>query len=106
MDVFVLPSIKEGLGLALLEAMAAARPCIASDIGGIGDIITDGVDGLLVPVANAHAIAEAAVRLFNDGALRKTLSARAEKNVAKGFSLSSMADRILGLYNEVMREKK
>lgn len=106
MDIFVLPSIKEGLGLALLEAMAAARPCIASDIGGISDIIEDGKNGILAPVANSRAIGDAILRLLNDGVLSAGLGLKAREFVKEKFSLDLMSENIGNLYKEVMSGKK
>jgi glycosyltransferase involved in cell wall biosynthesis len=105
-DVFVLPSIKEGLGLALLEAMAASRPCVASDIGGISDIVINGRNGLLAPVANGVAIADTVMNLLNDKALSARLAAEGNKYVKENFSVESMAQKMFKLYNGVVREKK
>ena len=69
MDVFVMPSIKEGLGLALLEAMSAGRPCVASATGGIRDIVQDRVNGMLVPVGDSGAIADAILKILSDSCI-------------------------------------
>ena len=98
MDVFVLPSIKEGLGLALLEAMASGRPCVASDVGGITDIIKDGASGMIVPVANGVAIADAVLKLLGDGSLSSRLAQEGRRSVKEKFSLDDMAAKIVGLY--------
>jgi glycosyltransferase involved in cell wall biosynthesis len=106
MDAFVMPSIKEGLGLALLEAMAAGRPCVASGIGGITDIITDGINGLLVPPANGVAIASAVSRLLDDRALGARLALAGRSFVAQNFSLDAMASGMAEFYRKVINEKK
>ena len=76
-DVFVLPTLKEGFGMVLLEAMAFSLPIIASNIGGIPELIDDGVNGLLISLASPKKIAEAIERVAEDGALRKHLGANA-----------------------------
>ena len=103
MDLFIFPSIKEGLGIALLEALASGRACIASRTGGIEDIITDGVNGLLVDVGDSSGIAGAAIRLLKDDALRRKLSEEARALVRSKFTLSSMADKVSKLYKETVK---
>ncbi len=102
MDVFVFPSIKEGLGLALLEAMAAGKACVASDIGGISDIIKNGENGILVKVGDVRALADSIFRLVVDVGLRTRLGAKARETAVSRFSLETMTDRTLNLYNEVL----
>ena len=91
--VFVCPSLAEGFGIVILEAMAAGCAVVAADTGGIPDIVNDGVDGLLVPVADAHALAAAVIRVLNDSTLRATL-ARAGMVRARGFDWQKLASRI------------
>lgn len=103
MDIFVFPSIKEGLGLSLLEAMASGKACIASDIGGIKDLIKDGSTGLLFPTGNAKILSDSVIRLLGDDGLRKHLGEGARSLAAKGFSLKTMADNVINLYKKVLR---
>lgn len=72
-DCFVLPSLREGFGIAVLEAMAARVPVIASKIGGILDIVSDGRTGLLTEPANSQQIAHALEKIYQDAALRQQL---------------------------------
>lgn len=106
MDVFVFPSVKEGLGIALLEALAAGKACVASDVGGIGDIIKDGVSGLLVPPMSAHAISEAVIKLIGDEEMRKRLGEEGRAVVKKRFSLDVMAEKVIKLYGEAAKSVK
>jgi glycosyltransferase involved in cell wall biosynthesis len=101
MDVFVFPSVKEGLGIALLEAMAAGKACVASDIGGIGDIIKDPSCGLLVPVGDIKAIAGAIITLLDKNILRQNMGEAARKVVRENFSLDVMTDKVIQLYKKV-----
>jgi glycosyltransferase involved in cell wall biosynthesis len=105
MDVFVFPSLKEGLGIALLEALAAGRACVASNIGGIGDIIKDGSNGILVPVGDTKSMAKAVVRLLSDKALRDRMGEDGKALVNKNFSIGSMADKVAALYRRIAAGK-
>ncbi len=102
MDIFVFPSLQEGLGLALLEAMASSRPCAASDTGGIADIITDGENGMLFPAGDAGALADTIVNLLQDEPLRKRLASAARALVSRDFSIEEMAKDVMKLYEEAL----
>jgi len=106
MDVFVFPSIREGLGIALLEAMAAGKACVASDTGGIRDIITGPSCGILVPVGDSKAMAEAVTSLFGDKALRRSMGDSARRLASGNFSLDAMTGKVIELYKEVLHEKE
>lgn len=106
MDVFVLPSIEEGLGLALLEAMSLGRPCVASATGGIVDIINDGVNGILTPVGDSPSIANAVLKILNDKDLSKNISKNSRDFVKSRFSIGTMADNMIDLYERVIRAKR
>ena len=105
MDIFVLPSIEEGLGLSLLEAMSLGRPCIASATGGIKDIVNDQVNGILTPVGDSRAIASAVLKILNDKVLAKNMSDGAKDFVRGKFSIEAMADNMIDLYGRVIRAK-
>lgn len=104
MDVFVFPSVKEGLGIALLEAMAAARACVASRIGGIENIIKDGRTGILTDVGDVDAIAKGILRLLNDEKLRKEMGSSGRKLVKEQFTLDLMAENIAKLYKDIIKQ--
>ena len=102
MYVFVFPSVKEGLGIALLEALAAGKACVASNVGGIGNVIEQNVSGLLVPAGDPGRIAEAVMRLLKDDGLRKTMGDNGRKLIRDRFAIDSMAKSVAELYNEVV----
>jgi len=106
MDIFVLPSIEEGLGLALLEAMSLGRPCVASAAGGIKDIVNDGVNGILTRVGDSASIANAVLKIMNDKDLAKNMSENARSFVRGRFSIGSMADNMIDLYERVVRAQR
>ena len=87
-DLFVMPSITEGLGTSLLDAMACERPIVASRVGGIPEVVVDGETGLLVPPRDADSLAEAIVRLLEDRALAAQLAARRPRPRASSTSPS------------------
>jgi glycosyltransferase involved in cell wall biosynthesis len=96
LDVAVVPSLYEPFGLVALEALACGVPVIASAVGGLKEIITDGQSGLLVPAGDAAALACALCTLLTDESLRARLSAGARLR-AHGFSLQRRADELLEL---------
>lgn len=101
-DIVVLPSLAEGLPLAVLEAMGCGRPVIASSVGGIVDAIDDGVTGLLVPPADAEALALSLLRLLRDGDLADRIGRRAREHAVERFGLSRFAASIRSVYDEFL----
>jgi glycosyltransferase involved in cell wall biosynthesis len=97
-DLFVLPSVSEGLPLALLEAMMARRPIIASAVGEIPVALAGGAAGVLVKPADPPALAAAVARLLTDRHEAERLAAAAEQRAADEYSLSRMVERYSALY--------
>ena len=89
-DLVVQPSHAEGLGLALLEAMATGRPVVGSDIPGINEVITDGTDGILVQAGDVQGLAVVIGRLARDPALARQLADRGLQTVRRRFTLDRM----------------
>jgi glycosyltransferase involved in cell wall biosynthesis len=102
-DLFVMPSITEGLGTSLLDAMACERPIVASRVGGIPEVVVDGVTGLLVPPRDADSLAEALVRLLEDRALAARLAAAGLARVRERFTVDRMVDDTLSTYERLLR---
>ncbi|MFH1996406.1 MAG: glycosyltransferase family 4 protein [Candidatus Omnitrophota bacterium] len=100
-DIFVLPSVSEGLGLSLLEAMAAGTPCVASNVGGVKDIINDTGSGLLVPPEDPGSLSEAIVTMLDDDSLRKRVREGARARVEEKFSIQHAAEKMRSMYEEV-----
>lgn len=100
-DVFVLPSFNEGMGVAILEAMAAAKPVVGTSAGGIPELVADGVTGLLVPPRNAQALASAISRLLSDKDLLTTMGVRGCQRVQTHFTMEQTAKKIDHYYHEL-----
>jgi glycosyltransferase involved in cell wall biosynthesis len=101
-DVFAAPSRNEGMGRALVEAMALGLPVVGAAVGGIPAVVPDGVCGRLVPAADAGALAEALVELAEDAALRAKLGAAAVER-AEAFSTAVADGGMLALYDRLAR---
>lgn len=99
-DVFVFPSLYEGLGIALIEAMAAGCACVASAAGPIPEVITDGEDGILVPPRNTDAIVSAVCRLLDDQQLRERLGTAASMSALSRFQPQQSAATLTRIYRE------
>jgi glycosyltransferase involved in cell wall biosynthesis len=102
-DVFVLSSRYEGLPIALLEAMATGVPSVATRVGGIPEVVTDGVDGLLIEPGEPDEIVKAVDRILGDPALAAQLGANAASRSAE-FDLASAVGRTQAIYDEVLAD--
>jgi glycosyltransferase involved in cell wall biosynthesis len=101
--IFVLPSQFEGLPNVVLEAMACGLPVIATQVGGVPDIIQHRVNGLLIPPGDTDAICAAIRELFDNATLAEELGMRARQTVVAHFSLSAIADRYAELYKTLFQ---
>lgn len=100
-DVFVLPSLSEGLPNALLEAMAASRPVVATSVGGVKDLLRDGENGLVVRPADSEALAAAVLRLASDPELASRLGRSARAAVAGSHSFARQFELLRNVYRGV-----
>ncbi len=97
-DIFVLPSIYEGFGLSLVEAMASGLPCIASSTGGIPDIIDDSHDGFTFPPGDDSTLSQLILKVYPSEAYRKSIGQRARQK-ALNFTLDRMLSKYFQLYD-------
>lgn len=104
-DVFVMPSLDEGLGLSVLEAQASGLPVVASSVGGLKTIIEHGKTGLLVPPGDSEALADAIEDLLNHPQQAAAMGRTARAFVEKNFSSEMMVGKTIGIY-EKLQEKK
>ncbi len=105
LDIFVLPSLREGLGVAALEAMACGLPVVASAIGGLAQTVVDGVTGIQVPVGDARALANAIARLAAEPALRNAMGADGRARVCENYGMDAMARGTLELYRACLHNR-
>ena len=97
LDIFVLPSFSETFGLVVIEAMAMEKPVIATNAGGLPEIITDGKTGLLIEPRNVETVANAIEKILEDEKLRTSLAHAAREDALRRFSMDSCVDALLGL---------
>lgn len=102
-DVFVFPTFVEGLPFSLIEAMAAGLPIVASDIPTIEGMITDDIHGKLVPVRDAHALADAVAELISDVATRRRMGSAGRAKAVETYDRKVFIERIASLYREYGR---
>ncbi|MGH2456417.1 MAG: glycosyltransferase, partial [Candidatus Limnocylindria bacterium] len=100
LDIAVLPSLREAQGISVLEAMARRRAVVASAVGGIPEVVTDGASGLLVPPGEPAALAAALVRLACSPDLRRRMGEAGHATVVERFSIDAQVRRIQALYDE------
>jgi glycosyltransferase involved in cell wall biosynthesis len=105
-DLFVLPSLFEGLPVSVLEAMAAERPVVATAIGGTDEAIASEESGLLVPPKDPAALASAIRRLQADAPFARRLAAAARARVEREFSSEATARHVMRVYDEVLAEAR
>lgn len=102
-DCFALPSLNEGMGRALIEAMAAGLPVMASRVGGIPSVIQDGENGLLVPPGDSRALADALRRLMDDPPWRHDLGDRAARTIGPDYDRAGMVRALEAVYRQGSR---
>jgi glycosyltransferase involved in cell wall biosynthesis len=102
-DIFAVPSLLEGFPMVTLEAMAMAKPIIATGIDGITEQITDGVDGILVPPKDPSALAEAVIRVLNDKERARNMGSSARKKVEEEFSVEKMVAKTEDVYMSLLK---
>jgi glycosyltransferase involved in cell wall biosynthesis len=104
-DIFVLPSLNEGMGRVLVEAMALGKPIVASNIGGIPDLIFHGKNGFLVPPQKPRELAQY-IQLLLEDENKRTKMGQEGKKLSQNFSVEQMVQKIEGLYNHQLKVRK
>jgi len=102
MDVFCLPSLQQGIGTIMLEAMALGRPVIATKVGGVYRVIRDNETGLLIPPSDSARLAERIIELLDDPARARTIGAAAREEVLQEFRVDQMVSQTAAVYREVL----
>lgn len=104
MDIFILPSFFEGFGIAIVEAMAAGRPVVATAVGGVPEIVINGETGLLVEAGDVNGLAKAIETLLDDPDLRRYLGLRGQERARERFSLELAVRRHEELYEALWQK--
>jgi glycosyltransferase involved in cell wall biosynthesis len=104
-DIFVLPSRSEGFSNAIVEAMAASLPVVATNVGGNAEAVIDGVSGFLVPPEDPAALAAAITRLLCDPYRAKAMGLAGRALAAEKFTTEAMMNRITNVYGELISRK-
>lgn len=104
MDVVVMPSHQEGFGLVAVEAMAAGKPVIATPVGGLAELLSDGVEGRFVPSRDPVRLARAMVDLGGDAALRERMAEAGRRRVRQAFTVERMLDAYEALLLRVIEQ--
>lgn len=102
LDVFVLPSLAEGISNTIMEAMACGQPVVATDVGGNSELVVDGETGFLVPRADPGAMAEALQQYVHDADIRHAHGQAARRRAEREFSLDVMVDRYQAVYDTLL----
>jgi len=102
LDVFVQTSLWEGLSLSIMEAMAAGKPVVATNIKGNNELVLDGVSGYLVQPNNPEELANRIVTILNNKKLAKEMGKRGSERIKKEFNISTNVKKIERIYNELL----
>jgi glycosyltransferase involved in cell wall biosynthesis len=102
--IVCLPSFREGLPKALLEAAACGRPIVATDVPGCREVVRDGINGFLVPARNNSALAEALRKLIDSKALRSLMGARGHEIARNEFSEEKVISETLAVYRWILTQ--
>ena len=102
-DLFLLPSLQESFGLSALEAMACGVPVVASNVGGLPEVVTDGVTGFLHPPDQVTRMAESAIRILSDPALHARMAAEGVRLAMERFSANRIVPQYEALYEQALR---
>ncbi len=105
MDLFVLPTLREGFGVVFAEAMAMGKAVVGSDIGPVREVVADGETGLLFPPENPDRFAEAVVSLLADKRRRQAIGTAGRRRVEQLFDERKMFERIEAEYHRMLKEK-
>ena len=103
LDIFVLPSIGEGISNTILEAMATGLPIIATNVGGNPELVEDGVNGYLVPPGNPEKLAKYIIKLTESSDTRSLLGKASLDKVTEQFNWDSTVEKYINVYDELLK---
>ena len=103
MDIFCLPSIQQGLGAIMMEAMAMGKPVIASNVGGVYSVVHDRETGFLIPPSDSRTLADRIQELLNDPVAARAIGEAGRQWIRDNFNVESMVERTVDLYRQVLQ---
>jgi glycosyltransferase involved in cell wall biosynthesis len=106
MDLMVLPSLSEGLPNVVLEAFAASKPVVASDIGGVPEVVEEGISGYLVPPGRAEPLARAILKMLGDPAKMQSMGAAGYERVRREFTFEAQTEKLEAIYRQMINGSK
>ncbi len=106
LDVFALSSLREGVPQGVTQALAMERPVVATDVGGVPELVKDNETGLLVPPADSKALARAILELLEDRKKAERLGKNGRRLVEEKFSQETMIEKVETLYQELLKKRK
>ena len=104
-NVFLLPSLNEGFGMALIEAMAARKPVIATNVGGVPEVIINGTTGILVPSKDPEAFSSAIIKLYNNPEMSLEMGLAGYSRARNLFDIKTTVREFEDLYSKLIKEK-
>jgi len=105
LDLFVQPSRSESLGVAIMEAMSVGLPVVATNVGGIPEIVEDGISGVLVPPCNPQQLAKGIAGLCRNPEMRKKMGAKGKESIAQKFRVSDFVKQTFDLYEQLLKKR-
>lgn len=106
LDVFVMPSLREGLGLSIIEAMLAGKPIVASNVYGIPEVVLDQETGILIPLGEPKVLADAICTLLDSHEKRREMGERGRQHAIRHFSIDRMVRAYEEFYDSYTRVKE
>jgi glycosyltransferase involved in cell wall biosynthesis len=106
MDFMVLPSLSEGLPNVVLEAFAACKPVVASNIGGVPEVVEEGISGYLVPPGRPQPLAEAILKMLGDPAKMQSMGSAGYERVRREFTFEAQTEKLEAIYYQMINEFK
>jgi len=104
-DVFVLPTLQEALGTSFIEAMAMEKPVIGADVGGVGEVIRNNINGYLVEPDNPHELAAAIIKTLKNREAAKAMGIEGRKMVERDYTVEKMCEKMFALYLSLIKER-
>jgi len=104
-DVFALPTLQEALGTCFLEAMAMGKPVVGTKVGGIGEVLKDGINGYLVEPGNPSILAQAIIKLLQDKDKARMMGMEGEKTVRQNYTVEKMCENLYAFYSSMLTKE-